>query len=165
MNNNKYSFIQNQLENIVINAVNAFNENEKYLIENRLSERCMCARFAMHLTKALTNTPFSDYIVDVEYNRGARGHTYEIKRINNRPITVDLIVHKRGYDPHLGFDNLVCMEMKVSTDRRGCTDDEERLEIMTNINNYFCYYIGFMLLVNMERNKKCLEIKRKFVLH
>ena len=58
---------------IVEQAVNSFNRKEQYLIKNDLSERCICARFAMHLAQALENSPYSKYEVDVEYNRGADG--------------------------------------------------------------------------------------------
>ena len=39
-----------------------FNTQEQYLIQNDLSERCICARFAMHLTQALQETVYQDYI-------------------------------------------------------------------------------------------------------
>ena len=84
------------LKGIVYSAISTFNKDERYLIKNDLSERCICARFAMHLTEALKGTEYSDYLVDVEYNRGMDGHERAAKRIENAPITVDLIVHKRG---------------------------------------------------------------------
>ena len=149
--------MQEELRAIVSDALEAFHRCESYLIENDLSERCICARFAMHLTNALQNSEYRDYVVDVEYNRGANGKEYGVKKIDGHPITVDLIVHKRGYDAHVGFVNLICMEMKKSTDRRGCEDDITRLRKMCSFDYAFCYPIGFMLLVNMER--KCLEIK------
>ena len=45
-------------------AIRAFNDAEMHLIKNDLSERCICARFAMYLSKVIENTPFSDYYVD-----------------------------------------------------------------------------------------------------
>lgn len=108
------------LKNIVEQAIDTFNVQERYLMENDLSERCMCARFAMRLTEALRGTPYHEYIVDVEYNRGADGCERAIKRIDNTPITVDLIVHKRGLDCNYEFDNLLCIEMKKSKNRYGC---------------------------------------------
>ncbi|MCD8326162.1 MAG: hypothetical protein LUC90_05615 [Lachnospiraceae bacterium] len=93
------------LKDIVDKAIKTFNEQEKYLLENDLSERCICARFAMHLSNVLKGTEYSEYLVDVEYNRSADGCERGIKRLDNHPITVDLIVHKRGYDCDYGFDN------------------------------------------------------------
>ena len=62
------------LKRVVQNAILSFNGSERYLIRNDLSERCICARFAMHLTEALKGTEYSNYLVDVEYNRGMDGH-------------------------------------------------------------------------------------------
>lgn len=148
------------LKNIVDEAIEKFNEKEEYLIRNDLSERCICAKFALYLTESLKDTEYSDYIVDVEYNRGAMGKESGIKKMDNNPITVDLIVHKRGYDNIYGFINLICIEMKKSTDRRGCVDDEARLRKMCSYEYNFLYSIGFMILINMKQN--CLEIKTSF---
>lgn len=148
------------LKTIIESAISEFNKNETYLIKNDLSERCICARFATYITESLKNTPYSDYDVDVEYNRGANGKEYGVKKIDNNPITVDLIVHKREYDEDNGFINLICIEMKKSTDRRGCCDDETRLRKMCSWEYNFHYSEGFMILVNM---KECqLEIKENF---
>ncbi len=151
---------KNELKTVMVNAINNFNREEGYLIKNDLSERCVCARFAMHLTTALQGTEYSDYIVDVEYNRGADGIERNTKRLYDDPITVDLIVHKRGYDTTYGFNNLICVEMKKSTDRRGCESDETRLKNMIDPTFGFCYKTGFMILINM---KDCvLEIKEQY---
>lgn len=148
------------LKTIIESAISEFNQKEIYLIKNDLSERCICARFATYITKALKDTPYSDYDVDVEYNRGANGKEYGVKKIDGNPITVDLIVHKREYDNSNGFINLICIEMKKSTDRRGCNDDETRLRKMCSWEYNFHYLEGFMILVNI---KECrLEIKETF---
>lgn len=117
---------QQELMEIVDVAIKEFNSKEKYLIKNDLSERCICAKFAIHLSKALKNTRYQDYYV--EYNRGAYGKDIKAKIMEDKRIVVDLIVHRRDYDPEVGYDNLICMEMKKSTDRRGCVNDEERLK-------------------------------------
>ncbi len=155
---NKYSI----LKNIIEQAIESFNEKEEYLIKNDLSERCICSRFATYITTALQVTEFHDYVADVEYNRGAMGKENGIKKMDNNPITVDLIVHKRGYDIWSGFINLICIEMKKSTDRRGCADDEERLRKMCSYEYKFSYSAGFMILINKKENR--LEIKREFCL-
>ena len=151
---------QQELIEIVDVAIEKFNTKEKYLIKNDLSERCICAKFAMYLSKALKNTRFQDYYVDVEYNRGAYGKDIKAKIMEDKRIVEDLIVHRRGYDPEVGYDNLICIEMKKSTDRRGCINDEERLSKMTDYRYGFNYKIGIMLLVNMSEQK--LKVKRVF---
>lgn len=147
------------LRDIVDAAITTFNTEEAYLLHNDLSERCICSRFAMHLTKALKDTVYQDYIVDVEYNRGFDGKERSPKRMYDAPITVDLIVHKRGYDPNYGFDNLICIEMKKTTNRAGCKNDIERLKNMVSFDYGYCYRAGFMILANMK--SETLEIKEQ----
>ena len=53
---------KDELKNIVLEAMDSFNRCEGYLIENDLSERCICSRFALHLTNALVNSEYKDYI-------------------------------------------------------------------------------------------------------
>ena len=144
---------KDKLLQVITDAITLFEANDGYLIENDLSERCICARFAVCLTKALDNTQYSSYCVDVEYNRGMDGKERSLKRIDDKPITVDLIVHKRGYDCQYGFDNLICIEMKKSTNRIGCKSDEARLQKMTSNDYGFCYKLGVMLLIDMDTNQ------------
>lgn len=157
---------QQKLRNIVNLAISKFNEREKYLIENNLSERCICSKFAMYLSNEISNSEFYNYSVDVEYNRGNNGINYNPKVLSNKNIVVDLIVHKRGYDETLGYDNLICIEMKKSNDSRrtqGIMDDESRLEKLTNYQYSFNYQIGLLLLVDIK--KKELYIKSEYYLN
>ena len=153
---------QLSIKSIVLEAIKDFNAAEQYIIENDLSERCICAKFAFYLTTAIQKSDYKDYCVDVEYNRGFDGKERSVKRMNDAPITVDLIVHKRGYDSNYGFDNLICIEMKKTTDRRGCSNDETRLCNMVGYDFGYCYKTGFMVLINMQKYQ--LEIKKEFYL-
>lgn len=155
-----YLNCRKQIRSILLSAIECFNQKEKYLIENDLSERCICAKFSFYLTEAIQGTDFSDYNVDVEYNRGFDGQDRAIKRIENAPITVDLIVHKRGYNSIQGYNNLICIEMKKSTNRQGCNNDEDRLKKMVGWEYGYCYGAGFMIVINMK--EKRLEIKNEF---
>lgn len=89
--------------------------------------------------------------MDVEYNRGAYGKEDGIKKMDGNPITVDLIVRKRGYNINHGFTYLICIEMKKSTNRQGCENDETRLNKMCSYEYRFCYSVGYMILINMEK--------------
>lgn len=133
---------QAELKNIVEIAMSQFNASERYLLDRDLSERCICAKFAMYLEKALVNTHYSDYIVDVEYNRGMVGNEYAKKRLYGRDAIVDLIVHKRGYDEHCGFDNLICIEMKKRGGEKHLEDDKNRLQTMTDSHCGFNYVLA-----------------------
>lgn len=53
--------------------------------------------------------------------------------------------------------------MKKSTNRQGCENDETRLNKMCSYEYRFCYSVGYMILINMEKN--CLEIKKAFEKH
>lgn len=155
---------QTRLKRIVDNAITTFNNNELYLLENDLSERCICAKFAIYLQdKIATSRDYQDYVVDVEYNRGARGKDYEPKRLpnSNARITVDLVVHKRGYSEQIrqhgvrqviGYSNLICIEMKKPKNSNKALEsiakDKERLSIMTRNSQGLGYSIGFMIFIN-----------------
>ena len=62
-----------EIKSILEAAINKFNENDEYLIKNDLSERCICSRLAFYLQQILMTSIYNEYIVDVEYNRGAKG--------------------------------------------------------------------------------------------
>lgn len=145
---------------LVTAAVREFNRREHYLIENDLSERCMCARFAMYLEYQLREMGLQGYVADVEYNRGMDGYECCQKCLDDSLISVDLIVHKREWDNNYGFYNLLCMEMKKSNNSRGCRADEERLKKMTDSDHGFCYKAGIMLWVDMKHKE--LQIKAVF---
>lgn len=155
---------QNEILQLLNSAIGHFNTNEQYLIRHDLSERCICSKFAMYLEKTLVNSNFSDYIVDVEYNRGMNGNPYAAKMIESRNIIVDLIVHKRGYDEQLGFDNLFCIEMKKGRGIERLKSDKKRLKILTDERYGFCYKAGFMLaIINSGRSGVCgIEIEEAF---
>ena len=124
------------IRNILETAINKFNENDLYLIENDLSERCICGRLACYIQQALMTSQFSEYTVDVEYNRGAKGKDKSPKFLHDKLIVVDLIVHKMGHTEY-GFDNLFCVEMKKSNSRYGYNSDKARLKDMTNYDLVF----------------------------
>lgn len=138
---------QIELKCIVERAISLFNSSEYYLLERDLSERCICAKFALYLEKVINNTNYSDYFVDVEYNRGMNGNEYAKKMLKGRDATIDLIVHKWGFDcENVGFDNLICIEMKKSGGERHLYDDKRRLRVLTDYHCGFNYHIGFMLI-------------------
>lgn len=90
---------QEKIKQLVEKTINKFNQNEKYLMENDLSERCICAKFMSYLERTIENSDFRGYEVDVEYNRGNDGKTYTVKELNGSKIVVDLIIHKREVQP------------------------------------------------------------------
>ena len=144
------------IRNILETAINKFNENDLYLIENDLSERCICGRLACYIQQALMTSQFSEYTVDVEYNRGAKGKDKSPKFFHDKLIVVDLIVHKRGHTEY-GFDNLFCVEMKKSNSRYGYNSDKARLKDMTNYDYGYNYKCGYMVIVDMKNKALMIE--------
>ena len=59
---------QNRVTACLNSALQSFNQNEQYLISKDLSERCICAKFASYLERAIAESEFCEYVVDVEYN-------------------------------------------------------------------------------------------------
>lgn len=151
---------QEKIKQLVEKTINKFNQNEKYLMENDLSERCICAKFMSYLERTIENSDFRGYEVDVEYNRGNDGKTYTVKELNGSKIVVDLIIHKREVQPDGGFDNLVCIEMKKNCNRRNIRKDIIRLDKMTDLHYGFNYQVGFMIMVWDEK----LSIEKEFYL-
>jgi len=152
---------QEKLKLLVESALADFNAHEDYLLSQDLSERCICSKFAMYLERAILQSEFSDYKVDVEYNRGAKGNEFSKKVIRDKQrIFADLIVHKRGYDDQFGFDNLICIEMKKSNDKRSLSDDQERLRIMTDNFYGFGYRMGFLIIADIKKYE--LQIREEY---
>lgn len=143
----------NELKDIVCKAIEQFNNKDKFLIEKDLSERCICSAFARCIESCIPDKEeYRDVVVDVEYNRGFEGDESRVKRLRNKKIVVDLIVHKRGYIEGEGFYNLICIEMKKSTNREGCSADKQRLSDMTNCTYGYNYSLGCMIVADMSEN-------------
>ena len=110
-------------------ALRRLGDDDHYLLENDLSERCIAARLAMYLREE-----FEQHDVDVEYNRAGdvekrlRDLPEEGRRRRNRrteaPVAVpDIIVHHRGLDG----PNLLVIEMKKTSNPAGMDFDRLRL--------------------------------------
>lgn len=163
-NSTDFLIIQASIRQCVDKAIAAFNEKEEYLIRNDLSERCICARFAIYLDREIQNSNFSDYVVDVEYNRGCHGKEYAIKQLRGKNIVVDLIVHKRSYHDLYGFDNPICIEMKKAYLNPDLSDDKQRLIELTDLSGRFQYKAGYMIVAfaDYQEEKYGLQIDTAF---
>jgi len=153
---------EKQIENVVKVAIKKFNKKERYLITNQLHEVCICARLAMYLQRKIKRTNgFKEYEVDVEYNKGYDGYDDQSKRVAGGLARLDIIVHKRGKIELIGYDNLICIEMKKEIDTTEYQEDIERLEILTHPEEGFYYKLGFMIITDLSKRK--LEIKETFI--
>lgn len=153
-----------QRRECVESAIEKFNEEESYLLKHRLSERCICARFAIYLEAEVRKRISEEYVADVEYNKGMENNGSLKKMLHGKRIYPDLIVHKRGEDPVYGYDNMICIEMKKQEDPRGLESDHTRLKELTYMGYdgaKFCYRSGFMLVA--YKLPRGLEIEAEYI--
>lgn len=92
-------------------------QNDAYLLQNDLSERCIASRLAMYLREEFTEPELS---VDVEYNRhgdtpkrlGLPEECANYRNADGESLVVpDVIVHQRGRPG----PNVLVLEMKKTT--------------------------------------------------
>lgn len=149
---------------ILETAIDNFNKKDKYLIENCLSERCICSRLAFHIQQELIALKMDEYTADVEYNRVAEGKDKMPKTLHNKKIVVDLIVHKRGCSEYCGDNNLFCIEMKKSNNYSGYDEnhkrfgmDKKRLIDMIEEKYGYNYKRGYMVVIDMKEKKLIID--------
>ncbi len=125
-----------ELEEIFEKANERFIRKNATLFETQVSERTLCGALMIELYEVLKNTKYSDYFVDVEYNRNIGRRLKTMKKTIRGPeeqiitINCDLIVHSRGQN--VLQDNLIAVEMKKSTGRPSDKNkDRDRLECLT----------------------------------
>ena len=106
------------------------------MFQTQVSERTLCGALMIEIHEKLKRTKFSDYFVDVEYNRNIGGKLKTSKKttkgLDEQIVTIncDLIVHSRGQN--VLRDKLIALEMKKSTGRKVDKDkDRNRLECLT----------------------------------
>ena len=101
--------------------------DDRHLLENDLSERCIAARLAMYLQQV-----FPEHSVDVEYNRdGADPKMLNIPegcanyhdRRGRAFVVPDVIVHRRGRNG----PNLLVLELKKTSNPDGAGCDRMRV--------------------------------------
>lgn len=161
-----------RLKKLFLKANKNFLEKDRKLLEDKVSERTLCGALMLKLYEVLKETEYSNYYVDVEYNRN-KG---EVKTIYNGraeviKVNCDLIVHSRGENTMQ--DNLIAIEMKKNEQPFfEKEDDRIRLSCLTkdsfddNIWSYdgktlpkhVCRYkIGIFYEVNLKRMSLKLE--------
>jgi hypothetical protein len=112
-------------------------DEDRYLLEHNLGERCLAHRFAVHLAVV-----FSDWDVDCEYNRNGdklkeiplSDECRELLRRTDR-VVPDIIVHKRGPQG----PNLLAIEIK----REGQPGEECDLAKLHGYISVLDYSYGF----------------------
>jgi hypothetical protein len=146
----------NELSQIIINTINHLLNNDKYLFEHNISERCIAHRLALYLESTFHPLGF---FVDAEYDgninnlsgkKSLQNLNYSSNGINytKNDVIPDIIIHKRGQN---GRDNnLLIIELKK---KRGRNKDRDRrkLKLFTSnqFGNNYCYNFGLFIILNM----------------
>lgn len=148
---------------LVYYAIYQFNQYDKYLLEIRVDEACMCARLAFYMQVWLWTHRVYQYDVDMEYNRCYDSLDADPNQPEGRNVRLGLIVHRRGRDGlGDGFSNMICIELKKADDREGSASDEARLQKLTDPSFGFGYHAGYLLHAIEHGRKKELIIKSIF---
>ena len=128
-------------------ALDKLYQNDKYLIniyagknntDKHVSERSIVFRFGVYLEPyVLSYLP--KYNLDVEYNRNAD----DIKRVGNKPVVPDLIIHRRGNN----ISNLLVLEFKTwwNSNRQ---NDEYKIK---GFKEEYGYKYGATVLIARQR--------------
>ena len=88
-------------------------EKNYVLLDEDISERCLCGALMYELNKQLEKKDLKNYHTDIEFNRD-EGNVKRISYITDdgvylKRIFTDIIVHSRGKETP---DNLLVLEMK-----------------------------------------------------
>ncbi len=117
-------------------ANNEMLEKDIDLFQMEVSERTLCGSLMVHIQESIKKSQYSDYFVDIEYNRNKGGKLKTISKtmINSVSeiitINCDLIVHSRGHN--ISQDNLIAIEMKkTNRPQREKDKDRERIIALT----------------------------------
>ncbi len=125
-----------EVEQRVDASIQSFQQEDRYLLEHNLNERCIAARLAFHLQRS-----FPEFSVDVEYNRVGGSPkrlalpeecANSVDDEGHALVVPDVIVHRRGPD---GV-NILVVELKKVGDRRGLDCDRRRIQSLKARLNY-----------------------------
>lgn len=139
-----------ELKRGIIYALECLYGNDYYLIDNgfesHVDERSSVFRFGYYFQTFIEHfRPYSDYVVDIEYNR----YRSDPKRVNGELKIPDLILHKRGIN-----DNLLVMEFKTYWNDRNKSDilsDLDELKEITKQTGAYKYKYGLFILINKDK--------------
>jgi len=136
--------------NRVRTALDRFDAEDAYLLNEDVSERTMCASLSCHLRKS-----FPGWHVDVEYNRdgtiskfaGGGGKTKKTL------VVPDIIVHRRGTGP-----NLLVIEAKGGPATVVDPHDQKKLLAYRKNQGYrFALFLAFRAQGSSERFLKWFD--------
>lgn len=132
MNKIDLNELKELLTNSLIESIQKVYLNDRDLLDNKVSERCVCARLAFYLELSIRhNKIFDGYYVDVEYDRMQDRLAKRIG-LGRKKHICDLLIHSRGQQIP---DNLLAVEMKVHNNYTKAPDDRVRLKDLVQHRN------------------------------
>jgi hypothetical protein len=127
-------------------------EEDQFLFNNGLSERCIVHRFAVHLE---SDDKFRGYYVDCEYNRSNWNEIPDSKTATgHKGNYIDIVITKRDGNY---INDLVCFEVKKANTKRGTANDREKLRILTG-GRQFGYAYGMFVVLYKNKAKTKIEL-------
>ncbi len=141
----------NELKTKVKKALTKFYNQDFFLIQSKLCERCLVHRIAIYLEEQ----GFQGYFVDCEYNKAHLNRTTTTKRVSNpKGNYIDIVITRRDGNYR---NDLVCFEIKKSYNYQGRKKDRQNLKILTG-GIRFGYDYGFYILLGETIKKTKIEI-------
>ena len=132
---NKGEYVQfevNLIKEKIDTAIRTLLKNDLFLLRNNSDEWSISHKFAEYLQQR-----FSDWHVDVEYNRDKD----RIKELNEKDVRPDIIVHIRDTD-----NNLLVIETKKSNNLKKINEDRKRLSKFTSLKGKYRYKLGALVI-------------------
>lgn len=133
----------NQIILAIQSALTVLYVHDIYLIDHKVNERTIVNRFSIYLQEELNERGFSDFNMDVEYNRD---HS-DIKRTVrfSRGTYPDVIVHRRGSNEY----NLCVIEFKPWW-RSNTERDISKLIDFTSQDGKYKYSLGLSITLDRD---------------
>ncbi|MBO7123819.1 MAG: hypothetical protein J6V90_11150 [Treponema sp.] len=128
-------------------------KNDKYLIDNKISERAIVSKFACYFSQMAKDSPFKNFDIDVEYNRQG----IKSKIIGEKLVCIDFIVHERGNNN----DNLIAIEFKPywNKNKKAIEKDKQKIKDLCDHTNKYRYKYGFVLTFEKEFEKIIVDLQ------
>ena len=141
---------EQELISIINNALKRLYKEDEGLIKKDLCERCLVHRLAFYL-----QVSFPTYFVDCEFNKSFYEDTVHKKILSNiNGNYVDIIVQRRSNNYG---ENLLCLEIKKSSNKRDRDKDRENLTILTATDR-FVYLLGFYVILGKTYQDTKIEL-------
>ena len=128
-------------------------KNDKYLIDNKISERAIVSKFASYFSQMAKDSPFKNFDIDVEYNRQG----IKSKIIGEKLVCIDFIVHERGNNN----DNLIAIEFKPywNKNKKAIEKGKQKIKDLCDNTNKYRYKYGFVLTFEKEFEKIIVDLQ------